>query len=348
MPTFRTGRSGSISDSVRNLVSGDPGVTAADEMAIDQAVATTQHRQSLAEKVRLEADALRRAEQERRDPELATEYASRASGLDPALAKRYESWRTNPVVPASVATDELGGPMPDITQVSPLDPDQARAYNAARASLLANRLATGKTNAQQLTGAGGNLLVQRFRDEMTQPGISIGRENQLGHAANIKAREPFKTNAQGTVLNEETGALGEDSDLAAVVRKNVEAQAAERGAAAGLSSTRAGDITATQPSRIELNTARADVARNPRARPAPNRTPGQEARDNAYGDVARERAAAAAEARVRREQTAARQQYARDPKMKASGTKLGKWVNGQGFEVLDKAGKHIGYYIADS
>lgn len=324
MPTFRTQRPRGISESVRSLVSSSPRLSADERISIERAAAEIDQRQSLAEKARLEIEQERAAARRREDPALALEYGARAAMLDLPRARQYESWRQNPMTRPSTETDELGTRMPDIRMESPLSAEEGRAYDAARASLIANQLATGKTNAEQLTGGGGNLLVQAIRNQISAPDTDLPTANRLAQAAGVRTREPFRMNPQGVVLNEETGAVDEGSQLAQVVREATKAQATQRTAAGGLSDARSRAVT------------------NPPPRPAPARTEAQEARDRAYAAraqaaVDRERAAQdnAKQARVRRT-------FTTDPNMR--GKTLGRWIEGQGFEVKDATGRLVGYY----
>lgn len=347
MPTFRTRQPGSLASGVRNLMSVNArsGLNDAEKIGIDRLAADAAHKDSLAEKVRLEVEQMRQADRLRNDPAAQTDYAANASGVpggEPAtnLSKFIRGISEQFAGPG---TDEAGAVVParDLPVARPdvVTPEQERAFRAARGSLMANSMATGKTNADQLTQAGGNLLTGAIRNEMTAPGVDIGRENQLGHAINIRSREPFKTNAQGTVLNEETGGLNEGSDLASAVRAATEALTGQRTAAGNLSNVRAGDITATQPSRIQRIT-------NPVPRPAPQRTPGQEARDTAYARAQAARAAGSEAENLRTQQSRARRDFQTelrtDPSLR--GTRLGRWVEGQGYEVKDDRGTVVGYY----
>ncbi len=342
MPTFRQQRPRSITNSMRALLSSSPDPTAADYANIDHRVAQAAHQNALAEKVRLELEDAREADRLRRDPNAAAEYASVASGLDVPTGNRLAGAIRGLVEQPATAVDDEGNPNAPSPYMRPesVSPEQERAFRANLASTMANRMATGKTNADQFTRGGGNLLVQAIRNEMTQPDIELPRENQLGHAAGIRSREPFRTNAQGTVLNEETGELEEGGQLAAAARAAVESLGNQREAAAGLSGERATDLSERRPARIELDEGRARAARE--GRPAPQRTDAQEARDRAYAARATAAAEAAQTENDTRAQARARASFRGDAQMR--GKKLGRWVRGQGFEVLDDTGKVIGYY----
>lgn len=324
MPTFRTQRPRGIADSVRMMLSGSPELSAADRIGLDRAAADVERNNSLAEKARQEIEEMRKQSRFRDDPEERIGYGATTSGLTVPQARRLQAF---------IAGEE-GAIRPE-----DVSPEAERAYRAAIGSLSANRFATGRTNAQQLTAGGGNILVDAVRGAMAAPGTSLDRQNQLGHSIGIRSREPFRISREGVILNEETGQANEGTDLARMVRDNIGAQATERHAAAGLSGERATDLRQTRQSRIDLNTSRATSSRE--GRPAPKRTPAQEARDKAYADRQRAAAEQAERENERAAQSDARRTFRSDPDMK--GKTLGKWVRGQGFEVLE-GGKVIGYY----
>jgi hypothetical protein len=341
MPTFRTSRPVSLAQSMRLLLGNNRNLSGMDEIAISRAASEANRSDSLAEKARFEIQQAREAESRRNDPARATEYAATSSGLRVPEATQLARFIRGEHMPNPTGVDDEGTPLETIEAPRPgsVTPESERAFRSALASVMANNLATGKTNADQMTQAGGNLLTQAIRSEMTRPGTAIPRENQLGHAINIRAREPYATNAQGTVLDQETGALDEGTDLAAAVRGNIGAQAGQRRAAAGLSGERATDLRTTRPGRQALTDARATQARE--GRPAPRRTPAQERRDSAYASRAEAAATAAGADNNRRREAAARSNFRKDPAMK--GHRLGRWTE-QGFEVLDSKGTLVGYY----
>jgi hypothetical protein len=308
MPLFRTQRPRGIADSMRTLLGSSAEPSAAERIQVDRFAADAARNESLAEKTREELRQMREADRRRNDPRERSRYAGTTSGLNLPDAEALHAF---------IEGNE------GATRPENVTPEQERLFRTAIGQLMATGAATGNTNAQQMTAAGGNLLSSAVRNEMTAPGTSV---------------EPH-----GAVLNEETGGINEGTGIATATRANIAAQETERRAQAGLHSTRAGDITATQPARIDRDKAAAEASRRgPQARPAPQRTPAQEARDKAYADRARAQAATAQGENDRRSQTEIRGRFRADPAMK--GNKPGKWVPGQGFEVLDKSGKHIGYY----
>jgi hypothetical protein len=340
MPTFRSNRPLGLAQSMRALL-GNSGLSRTDEIAIASAASRANRDDALAEKTRLEVQAQREADERRRNPAHATEYAATASGLRVPEGEHLAKFIRGEKVQPTTAVDDEGNPMPVVDYGRPesVTPEGERAFRSALASVMATQLATGRTNADQMTQAGGNLLTQAVRSEMTRPGTEIKRENQLGHAINIRAREPYATNAQGTVLDQEAGTVNEDTELARVVRGNIGAQAGQRRSAAALSDERATDIRETRPGRKALTDARTTSARD--GRPAPRRTPAQERRDNAYAASAEARAAAAGADNNRRREATARSNFRKDPAMK--GHRLGRWTE-QGYEVLDSRGELVGHY----
>jgi hypothetical protein len=328
MPLFRTQRPRGIADSMRTLLGSSAEPSAAERIQVDRFAADAARNESLAEKTREELRQMREADRRRNDPRERSRYAGTTSGLNLPDAEALHAF---------IEGNE------GATRPENVTPEQERLFRTAIGQLMATGAATGNTNAQQMTAAGGNLLSSAVRNEMTAPGTSVERANALGHSQGIRSREPFRVTPHGAVLNEETGGINEGTGIATATRANIAAQETERRAQAGLHSTRAGDITATQPARIDRDKAAAEASRRgPQARPAPQRTPAQEARDKAYADRARAQAATAQGENDRRSQTEIRGRFRADPAMK--GNKPGKWVPGQGFEVLDKSGKHIGYY----
>jgi len=234
MPLFKSQRPRGIGQSVRAMLSSSPRLSGVEQAQAEHLGAQTGHQQALSEQIRLKLEQEREAAQARSDPNLRTEYAGTVAGLDSPTARRFEKFRTGAVEPQIAPMDEEGNPMPPAVYARPenVTPEQERSYRSALASTMANMLATGKTNADQFTQAGGNLLTQAIRGEMTQPNLDLSRQNQLGHSINIRPREPFKTNAQGTVLNEETGTLDETPLAAVAARNAVGALARQRDAAA--------------------------------------------------------------------------------------------------------------------
>ena len=266
MPLFKSQRPRGIGQSVRAMLSSSPRLSGVEQAQAEHLGAQTGHQQALSEQIRLKLEQEREAAQARSDPNLRTEYAGTVAGLDSPTARRFEKFRTGAVEPQIAPMDEEGNPMPPAVYARPenVTPEQERSYRSALASTMANMLATGETNAEQLAHAGGRLSSQKMLDDASRSGIPVPEQNTLIAAATGKIREPFEVTAGGALLNKETRELDETPLAAVAARQAVEALTGQRGAAAALSTTRAGDITATQPSRIDLNTARATAAREGR------------------------------------------------------------------------------------
>jgi hypothetical protein len=209
-------------------------------MQADMAAAQTAQHMGLAEKARAEAEALRNAETARSDPAVASEYASHAAGIDVPSGTRLSN-HLRGVLEQPTSNDDLDASMrgreaqPFVTGAPNVGDPQKRVFQSALAATIANRLGTGKTSADQLAHAGDRINETALTNEAANT-ADVPTANRIAAAVAGKIREPFKTNAQGTVLNEETGALGEGSLLAGRVRAHVGAQA-ERDAAAAAAST---------------------------------------------------------------------------------------------------------------
>ncbi|HEX5128100.1 MAG TPA: hypothetical protein VFV90_00055 [Usitatibacter sp.] len=219
MPTFRTTPSSNLTTSIRRMLASQ-NVGPMMDVQADIAAARTARDMSLAEKARLEVEDMQRAEALRRDPAAATEYASRAAGLtDPqgTALSRYIRGEMQPA-PQPLQEEAAGlgvGGLPDQPAALPSDvtPAQRGAFSNALAALIANQLATGKTNVQQLTAGQGNLQEQDLQRQAAEaPDVATG--NRLIAAMAGKLRTPFRLGTQGQVLNEETGGLNETTNLA--------------------------------------------------------------------------------------------------------------------------------------
>lgn len=293
MPVFRTTPSTSLTQSIARAVrSAGMADNPMLEMQADQAAASTAQHLSLAEKARAEADQMRRAEADRQNPAIATEFASRASGMTDVQGTRMSNYLKGVLEqPGPSDVDDAAAvgkeAQPFATAAPNVGDQQKRGFQTALAALVANRLATGHTNADQLTQATGNLQKQSLVEQAAEaPDVPTG--NRLIAALSGKIREPFKTNAQGTVLNEETGALGEGSQLAGVVRKHVSAQAAKEGAAAGRESAH-GDLYRAQTDNAKQGAGKPPSGymwgpANPEGQPTLVRIPGGPA-DSAGGKL---------------------------------------------------------------
>jgi hypothetical protein len=235
MPTFRSAPSSDLGSAIRRaMASSNLGPMA--EMQADMAAANTAKNLGLAEKARAEVEAMQRAEADRANPQLATEYAGNAAGMNMSDATRLSN-HLRGVLEQPGPGDQADAMMvgkdaqPYVTGAPNVSEGQRRGFQTALASLIANRLATGKTNADQLAQGGAVLNKTALANEASDA-TDVPTENRLVAAMAGKIREPFKTNAQGTVLNEETGALHEGTQLAGAVRNHLGAQAAKERAQA--------------------------------------------------------------------------------------------------------------------
>lgn len=254
MPTFRTKPSGDLTSAVRRLVaSGGSNLGPLGEAQADAMAAKTARDMSLAEKARAEVEAMRGAEAARSDPALAAEYAGNVAGMDvPTSTRLSDHLRGVLEQPAPGDVDDAmtigreAQPYP--TGAPNVAEPQKRLFQSALASAVANRIATGKTNAAQLAQAGDRINETALTNQAANT-ESVPAANRIIAAVAGKIREPFKVGAQGQVLNEEDGTVNEGTALAR--------------AAAALSGSR----TATEGSRqTELgaratrNTAQAGLA----------------------------------------------------------------------------------------
>lgn len=322
MPTFRTqtrGRSG-ITNLIAQLVGGGDKLTAADEIKIGQAAAATNRNTALTEKVRAEMQAEHEAELRRRDPDARRMFAARAANLpNVSYANDIEE------------SFQHGAPLP-----AHITPEMVRAYQAQRGGTDAVDFATGKTNAQQMAAGSSTTLADMVRGVVAGTRDVAGQNQLKASLPGSGYREPYgNVTNEGLVTNQETGAVTAGNEpLLAETIKRIRAQAGQAGAAAGLSTTRADDIKATQDARIKNLTE---------GRPAKPRTAAQERRDNAYAARAEAMAAAAEREQLDALRSDAQRKARRDPAMKDR--RLGNWDEKEGaFEVLDKSGKIIGYY----
>lgn len=164
MPTFRTTPSSSLTGSIKRLLaSGGSALTPLQEMQADEMAAKTAQSQSLAEKARLEAEALRAQQARLNDPALRMEYAARASGVSlpdaERLDKNFRGVRERPSQLGGVDFDDEGNAMPDVTYAKPegLGPVAERAFHAAMGAGVANLLGAKGSNAAEITQATENL-----------------------------------------------------------------------------------------------------------------------------------------------------------------------------------------------
>lgn len=232
MPTFRMTPSSSLTEAVRRMVaSGRAGLSPLDEMQADQAAAETAHKMSLVEKMRADVERDNAAQRLRSEPAARTEYAAHSAGINlpeaTQLARHIRGeMDANPQGPADAADNEYG----DVPVRAPeLAPGQEKLFRTSLASTMANLLATGKTNAEQLAAAGGHLQKQDLVAQAANaPDVETG--NRLVAAIAGKLREPHAVGADGQVINRESGVVNEDTRLARAAAELSGARTATEGA----------------------------------------------------------------------------------------------------------------------
>ncbi len=274
MPTFRTAPSSSLTGSIRRLIaSGGGNLSPLLEMQADSAAATTARNMSLAEKARAEVEAMQAAETRRADPAMRTEYAAHAAGIDLPDATRLTRAIRGEMDPnPQGAEDATGNLYGDVPVARPnLPAGSERVFRSALASTMANLLATGKTNAAQLAQAGDRVNETALTNEAANT-TNLPTANRLIAAVAGKVREPFRVSPQGVVLNEETGAANEGTQLAQAVR----ALSGARTATEGSKQTELGTRSTRNTASAELAGARrAAVERGETGRGGQRVTPQQ-------------------------------------------------------------------------
>ncbi len=245
MPLFRTTPSSSLAASIRRLMaSGGSQLSPLQEMEADFAAAKTAHQRSLVDKVRAEVEAMNSAKAAREDPALAAEYAGNVAGLDVPTSTRLSNHLRGVLEqPSGADYEDNPDVQPYPTGAPNVGAPEKRLFQSALASTLANRMATGKTNASQLAQAGDRINETALTNEAART-TDTPAANRIIAAVAGKVREPFSTNAQGTVLNQETGDLSEGGRLAGEVRRLTGARAATEGAKQGELGTRSSRNTA--------------------------------------------------------------------------------------------------------
>jgi hypothetical protein len=161
MPIFRAAPSNDLGTAIRQAIaSSNLGPMA--EIQADMSAAKTVRDLGLAEKARAEVEEMQRAQADRNNPALATEYARNVAGLDAPTATRLSNHLAG-VLEQPGPGDQDDAMMvgkdaePYVTGAPSVTDGQRRGFQTALASLIANRLATGKTNADQLA-QGTNVL----------------------------------------------------------------------------------------------------------------------------------------------------------------------------------------------
>ncbi|TAK84364.1 MAG: hypothetical protein EPO20_14855 [Betaproteobacteria bacterium] len=211
-----------LTASIRNLIAGaGQTLNPLQEIQADQAAAETAQKLSLVEKARLEAEALRREqaaaeEAERIAPQRRTEFAAHSAGIDlPDATRLYKAISGARERPA-IEYDDEGNLMPDVTFAKPesVAPGQERLFRSALAAAQANLLGTGKTNAEQLTGAAGNVqtqaLVQAVQDAIAKGDLDTASAISQGATPGTQIKLHENIGTTGATFAPATGDVAAD------------------------------------------------------------------------------------------------------------------------------------------
>lgn len=272
MPTFSTARPQGIAQSFASLMAGNPGVNAKDMLDADVKIASGRaheasaaHSNSLTAKVMEEVNAMREAERLRSDPGMATEYGARASGMQlpdaNAVEDNFRGRQVELAGPPNVNAGETSMPTATTPMPTSVTPQQVQQYQSSLASLMANRLATGKTNANQLTQAGGNILSDAFRARLSTPNLSPAERTSNLEALSEKPVTPFRQNSAGSsVVNEMDGTTQTPNTITATIANALtKSRAGAENALAGQRSSAA----RVNDARVPLLNAQTERTKNP-------------------------------------------------------------------------------------
>lgn len=207
MPTFKTKRPASLRDSISTLLSSSPRLTESDLRSLDAYSAKQDKDAALAEKARLEVEEERKAARLRSDPNAAADYSSVASGLTTPMGRQLRGYIYGESIPPLTPNDDEGNPLTPAPYERPaaVSPEQERLFRSNLASTIAQNLATGKTNADQLVQAGGHGLTNAIRSEITAA-RDVEDQNRLKAGISPSYREPYSGGApHGVAVNQETG-----------------------------------------------------------------------------------------------------------------------------------------------
>lgn len=252
MPLFRTARPNSLGASIQNLIGQGGGQGALSDLYAESMAAKVAHDWSAAEKLRAEAEAGRASLAARTNPAIAEQFATQAAGLDIPSGRRLGAHLRGDMEQPSGADIEDAGAAgvearPYVTGAPVLEPGQRERFQNAIGATIANVLATGKTNAEQLAHAPRRIAEA---SAIAKAAAAADRgdvtKTNLYSAGVVQGKEltPFKTDARGIVTDEYTGALNEGGQYAAIARKAEQALERQRGAAAGEHAAKAADIRA--------------------------------------------------------------------------------------------------------
>jgi len=255
MPTFRTRPSGSLTASIRDLVRSTREPNSDELAAVDEAVARNAHQMSLAQRVRAEAEAIGAAERDRRNPELATRFASNAAGMNYDSGERLAGHLEGRPEPYSVADADYAarvgsGATPSYRIAEPvLEPGQRRLFQGALAGRFADLLASGKTNAAQLTQAAGNVqenaVMQSVQDAIAAGDVQRASAISQGARPGTAIRLYDNIGSTGATFAPATGVVRADpaadptNKLLPSTLASESAQADQRKAAAAASNAHA-------------------------------------------------------------------------------------------------------------
>lgn len=193
MPTFRTAPSADLTGSIKRLLaSGGGNLTPLQEIQADTMAADTAHKSALATKVRQEVEAATQEQQIRADPARQTEFASHSAGINLDDGNRLMAHIRGALEQPGVADIEdaqlVGGTAQPFRTAAPvIDQGQDRRFRSALAASTANLLGTGKTNADQLTQATGNVQTQGITEAVQ---AAIGRGDYQGASAMNQGAKP--------------------------------------------------------------------------------------------------------------------------------------------------------------
>lgn len=378
MPLFRTARPNSLGASIQNLIGQGGGQGALSELYGESMAAKIAHDWSAAEKLRAEAEAGRASLAARTNPAIAEQFATQAAGLDIPSGRRLGAHLRGDMEQPSGADIEDAGAAgvearPYVTGAPVLEPGQRERFQNAIGATIANVLATGKTNAEQLAHAPRRIAEA---SAIAKAAAAADRgdvtKTNLYSAGVVQGKEltPFKTDARGIVTDEYTGALNEGGQYAAIARKAEQALGAQRGAAAAEHAAKTGDIKGGT-SHPMVAVIKKDAQGNdmigsdgkpvleyvPRTQlqgrtPVPgssaagqrgaNETEAQRKNRESLAKINEERALVLKADRIRQEKRLVERKFNQDQTM--TGKLLGDYVDGKGFAVMTPDRRVVGYY----
>jgi hypothetical protein len=171
------------------------------------------------------------------------EFAGHSAGINVPDATRLYQHVRGVMEPNPQGAEDLSGNLyGDVAVAAPatVNQEQQRRFRSALATAAANAMATGQTNASQMMSGVKTGQETALSGEASAT-TDVPTANRLLAAASGKLREPFSggVSPQGYTVNQESGEIFSQPELAAAARKALEAQAQQRTAAAGASNARA-------------------------------------------------------------------------------------------------------------